>query len=150
MTTSVSSDQLRDMSGHDLGFSEYILITQERINQFAEATNDHNWIHVDVEKANAGPFGAPIAHGYLTLSLAIPMWTELLDVHDVATKVNYGLDKVRFIAPVVVGSEIRMNAVITSVSEIPGGLQLAVLQTIEIKDAPKPAVVAEAVYRFYN
>ena len=149
MTTTVTFEELKAMEGHDLGFSDYITITQEQINVFADATHDHNWIHVDPAKAKEGPFGVPIAHGFLTLSLAIPMWTELLDVPDVGTKVNYGLDKVRFIAPVPVGSRIRMNAVITSITEVAGGVQLAVTQTIEIEGGTKPAVVAEGLYRFY-
>lgn len=149
MTTTVTFEKLKAMEGHDLGFSDYITITQEQINVFADATHDHNWIHVDPAKAKEGPFGVPIAHGFLTLSLAIPMWTELLDVSDVGTKVNYGLDKVRFIAPVPVGSRIRMNAVITSITEVAGGVQLAVTQTIEIEGGTKPAVVAEGLYRFY-
>lgn len=149
MTTQVTFEELKGMEGKDLGFSDYLTITQDQINQFADSTHDHNWIHVDPAKAAEGPFGVPIAHGFLTLSLAIPMWTELLDVTDVGTKVNYGLDKVRFVAPVPVGSRIRMNAVITSVTEVPGGVQLAVTQTIEIEGGTKPAVVAEGLYRFY-
>ena len=149
MTTTVTFEELKGLEGHDLGYSEYITITQDQINQFADATHDHNWIHVDPEKAKEGHFGVPIAHGFLTLSLAIPMWTELLDVTDVATKVNYGLDKVRFVAPVPVGSRVRMNAVITSITEVSGGVQLGVTQTIEIEGGTKPAVVAEGLYRFY-
>jgi acyl dehydratase len=150
MANQVTFAELKAMEGRDLGFSEYITVTQDRVNQFADATNDHNWIHVDPERAAAGPFGAPIAHGFLTLSLAIPMWSELLDVTDVETKVNYGLDKVRFIAPVIVGSKIRMNAVINSITEIAGGVQIGVTQTIEIEGGTKPAVVAEGLYRFYG
>lgn len=149
MTTTVTFEELKGMEGKDLGLSEYLTITQDQINQFADSTHDHNWIHVDPAKATEGPFGVPIAHGFLTLSLAIPMWTELLDVTDVGTKVNYGLDKVRFVAPVPVGSRIRMNAVINSITEVPGGVQLAVTQTIEIEGGTKPAVVAEGLYRFY-
>ena len=100
-------------------------------------------------RAAEGPFGAPIAHGFLTLSLAIPFWTELLDVTGVATKVNYGLDKVRFPAPVKVGSRIRMSATIATVTEIPGGVQIGVDQAIEIEGGTKPAVVAHGLYRFY-
>ena len=112
------------------------------MNTFADATGDHQWIHVDPERAKDGPFGAPIAHGFLTLSLAVTFWTELLEVEGVTTKVNYGLDKVRFVSPVKVGSRVRMNAVVAEVSEIPGGYQLTVDQTIEIDGAPKPALVA--------
>ena len=149
MTTTVTLDELRGLEGHDLGFSDYREIDQPRVDTFADATDDHQWIHVDPERAKSGPFGAPIAHGFLTLSLAIPMWGELLDVSDVTTKVNYGLDKVRFVSPVPVGSRIRMNAVIASVTEVKGGVQIGVDQTIEIEGAERPAVVAHALYRFY-
>ena len=102
-------DELKALAGSDLGTSDWLEITQDRINTFADATGDHQWIHVDAEKAAEGPFGAPIAHGYLTLSLFIPLFTELLDVQGVTTKVNYGLNKVRFPAPVKVGSRIRLR-----------------------------------------
>jgi acyl dehydratase len=149
MTTSVTYAELLGMEGADLGASEYVTVTQEMINTFADATNDHNWIHVDPERAKTGPFGVPIAHGFLSLSLVIPMWTELLDATDVDTKVNYGLDKVRFIAPVPVNSRIRMSAVIDSITEVKGGIQLAVTQTVEVEGSEKPAVIAEGLYRFY-
>jgi acyl dehydratase len=124
-------------------------ITQQRENEFADATHDHQWIHVDPARAAQGPFGAPIAHGFLMLSLAVSFWTDLLDVDGVTTKVNYGLDKVRFVSPVKVGANVRMNAVVAEVSEVAGGYQLAVDQTIEIEGATKPAVVARGIYRFY-
>ena len=149
MTMSVTLEELTGLEGHDLGYSEYIDITQERVNTFADATDDHQWIHVDVERAKEGPFGGPIAHGFLTLSLAIPMWGELLDVTDVTTRVNYGLDKVRFVSPVPVGSRVRMTAVIATVTEVKGGVQIGVDQTIEIEGGDKPAVVAHSLYRFY-
>jgi acyl dehydratase len=149
MTTTTDYATLPSLAGTDLGFSEYHTVTQEQIDTFADATDDHQWIHVDPERAATGPFGAPIAHGFLTLSLAVKFWTELLDVTGVTTKVNYGLDKVRFPAPVKVGSRIRMSAVIAEVDEIPGGYQLVVDQTIEIENQPKPAVVARGLYRFY-
>lgn len=149
MTTNLDYSELAAAAGRDLGYSEYLEITQDRIDTFADATDDHQWIHVDPVKAKDGPFGTPIAHGFLTLSLAIPFWTELLDVTGVGTKVNYGLDKVRFPAPVPVGSRIRMKAVIAEVEEIPGGYQLTVDQTIEVEGGTKPAVVARGVYRFY-
>jgi acyl dehydratase len=149
MATSVTYAELLGMEGADLGASEYVTVTQEMINTFADATNDHNWIHVDPERAKTGPFGVPIAHGFLSLSLVIPMWTELLDATDVDTKVNYGLDKVRFIAPVPVNSRIRMSAVIDSITEVKGGIQLGVTQTVEVEGSEKPAVIAEGLYRFY-
>jgi acyl dehydratase len=148
--TTIDYAELPTLAGRDLGFSEYRTVTQEQVNTFADATDDHQWIHVDPERAAGGPFGAPIAHGFLTLSLAIAFWTELLDVVGVATKVNYGLDRVRLPAPVTVGSRIRMSAVVDEVAEIPGGYQLAVDQTIEIEGGAKPAVVARGLYRFYE
>jgi acyl dehydratase len=148
-TTTVTFQDLAGMEGHDLGYTDYVQVTQEQINTFADATDDHQWIHTDPEKAKDGPFGAPIAHGFLTLSLAIPFWTELLDVTGVKTKVNYGLEKVRFPSPVKVGSKIRMGATIASITEIAGGVQIGVDQTIEIEGGTKPAVVAHSLYRFY-
>jgi acyl dehydratase len=147
--TTIDYAELPTLVGRDLGFSEYRIVTQEQVNTFADATDDHQWIHVDPERAASGPFGAPIAHGFLTLSLAIAFWTELLEVDGVTTKVNYGLDKVRFPAPVTVGSRIRMSAVVAEVAEVPGGYQLAVDQTIEIDGSMKPAVVVRGLYRFY-
>ena len=120
------------------------------MNTFADATDDHQWIHVDPERAAEGPFGAPIAHGFLTLSLLIPMWSELFDVTGVKTKVNYGLDKVRFTSPVKVGSRIRMTVTITDVQEVKGnGLHLVADGTIEIEGEERPAVVATFLNRFY-
>ena len=142
-------DALKKLEGSDLGTSEWIEVTQERINTFADATGDHQWIHTDVEKAKEGPFGAPIAHGYLTLSLFIPLFTELLEVEGVSTKVNYGLNKVRFPAPVKVGSRIRLIGKLSSVEDVPGGLQITVDGTIEIEGGTKPAAVLQSVSRFY-
>ncbi|MDG5802380.1 MaoC family dehydratase [Streptomyces ossamyceticus] len=142
-------DELKKLAGSDLGTSEWIEVTQERINTFADATGDHQWIHVDPEKAAEGPFGAPIAHGYLTLSLFIPLFTELLDVEGVSTKVNYGLNKVRFPSPVKVGSKIRLVGKLASVEDVPGGVQITVDGTIEIEGAPKPAAVLQSLSRFY-
>ncbi|MFF1676333.1 MaoC family dehydratase [Streptomyces sp. NPDC058256] len=150
MTITVNGlDELKKLAGSDLGTSEWIEITQERIDTFADATGDHQWIHVDPEKAAAGPFGAPIAHGYLTLSLFIPLFTELLDVEGVSTKVNYGLNKVRFPSPVKVGSRIRLVARLASVEDVPGGVQIAVDGTIEIDGGGKPAAVLQSLSRFY-
>ncbi|MFG2891435.1 MaoC family dehydratase [Streptomyces sp. NPDC048248] len=142
--------ELKKLAGSELGTGEWIEITQERINTFADATGDHQWIHTDPERAADGPFGAPIAHGYLTLSLFIPLFSALLDVRGVTTKVNYGLDKVRFPAPVPVGSRIRLAARLASVDEVPGdGVQIAVDGTIEIENGPKPAAVLRSLSRFY-
>ncbi|MFB6636366.1 MaoC family dehydratase [Streptomyces chartreusis] len=151
MTITVNGlEELKKLSGTDLGTSEWIEITQSRINTFADATDDHQWIHVDPQRATEGPFGAPIAHGYLTLSLFIPLFTELLDVQGVATKVNYGLNKVRFPSPVKVGSRIRLVGKLAEVEEVPGGVQITVDGTIEIEGATKPAAVLTSLSRFYG
>ncbi|MEV6996503.1 MaoC family dehydratase [Streptomyces sp. NPDC093982] len=151
MTITVNGlDELKKLAGSDLGTSEWIEITQDRINTFADATGDHQWIHVDPERAAEGPFGAPIAHGYLTLSLFIPLFTELLDVQGVTTKVNYGLNMVRFPSPVKVGSRIRLVGKLAEVQEVPGGVQIAVDGTIEIKGGTKPAAVLTSLSRFYS
>ncbi|MGW7254505.1 MaoC family dehydratase [Streptomyces sp. NPDC054834] len=142
-------DDLKKLAGSDLGSSEWTEVTQERIDTFADATGDHQWIHVDPQRAAEGPFGAPIAHGYLTLSLFIPLFTELLDVQGVTTKVNYGLNKVRFPAPVKVGSRIRLVARLAEVEEVPGGVQITVDGTIEIDGGGKPAAVLQSLSRFY-
>ncbi|MEW2806165.1 MaoC family dehydratase [Streptomyces massasporeus] len=142
-------DELKKLAGSDLGTSEWIEVTQERVDTFADATGDHQWIHVDPQRAKEGPFGAPIAHGYLTLSLFIPLFTELLDVQGVTTKVNYGLNKVRFPSPVKVGSRIRLTAKLAEVEEVPGGVQIAVEGAIEIEGATKPAAVLQSLSRFY-
>jgi acyl dehydratase len=146
----VDFDKLLTLSGTDLGTTDWLEITQDRINLFADATDDQQWIHVDPERATEGPFGAPIAHGFLTLSLIIPFWGELFDVEGITTKVNYGLDKVRFTSPVKVGSKVRMSGQIAEVSEVKGGAQIKVAATIEIEGQERPAVVAEFLARFYQ
>ena len=148
--TVVAFDEVKNLVGKNLGHSAWREITQDQVNTFADATDDHQWIHVDPERAKEGPFGAPIAHGFLTLSLLIPMWSELFDVTGVRTKVNYGLDKVRFTSPVKVGSRIRMTVTITDVQEVKGdGLHLVADGTIEIEGEERPAVVATFLNRFY-
>ena len=148
--TVVAFDEVKNLIGTHLGHSAWRTITQEQVNTFADATDDHQWIHTDPERAKEGPFGAPIAHGFLTLSLLIPMWSELFDVTGVKTKVNYGLDKVRFTNPVKVGSRIRMTVTITDVQEVKGnGLHLVADGTIEIEGEERPAVVATFLNRFY-
>lgn len=149
MTTTVSFADLPTLVGTDLGYSDWFEVTQERIDTFADATDDHQWIHVDPERAKDGPFGAPIAHGFLTLALFIPMWVDLLDVQGAGTKVNYGLDKVRFVSPVTAGSRVRLTATIAEVTEVGGGLQLVVDGTIEIEGGTKPAVALRSLQRLY-
>ena len=149
MTTNVAYADLPSLVGSDLGFTDWREITQEQVDTFADAADDHQWIHTDPERAKDGPFGAPIAHGFLTLALLIPLWESLLDVDGVTTKVNYGLDKVRFVSPVKVGARIRMTATIAEVTEVSGGYQLTVDATIEVEGGTKPAVVARSLQRFY-
>ncbi|TNY36003.1 MaoC family dehydratase [Thermomonospora catenispora] len=151
MTTRVHIDDLADLAGKDLGASSWLEIPQSRIDTFADATDDHQWIHVDPERAEKGPFGGTIAHGFLTLSLFIPMFTELLEVDGVTTKVNYGLNKVRFPAPVPAGSRIRLLAKVADVAEVGGGgVQITVDGTIEVEGGGKPACVLQSVSRFYR
>jgi acyl dehydratase len=142
--------ELAGTVGKQLGKSEWIEITQDRINKFADATGDHQWIHVDVERAKKGPFGAPIAHGYLTLSLVSLFLPQIVEVHGISMGVNYGTDKVRFPAPVPVGSRIRGSGEMLKVESVGGGgVQATVRVTIEIEGKDKPACVVETISRFY-
>jgi acyl dehydratase len=151
MTTSVETlNDLASYVGKELGTSSWVDVDQDRINAFADATDDHQWIHVDAERAKDGPFGGTIAHGYLTLSLLIPMWTDILEVGDVQTMMNYGLNKVRFPSPVPSGSKIRARATLASFETIPGGAQLAVDILVERQGGDKPACVAQLVLRYLN
>jgi acyl dehydratase len=147
MQTYAHLADLATLVGQPLGSTDWFEIEQSRIDQFAQATGDHQWIHVDVERAKAGPFGAPIAHGFLTLSL-LPMFFERgFAVADVKMGVNYGLNRVRFIHPVKVGSRLRAHFKLLGYEALPGGAQLTVEATIEIEGQPKPACVAETVSR---
>ena len=148
--TATGLDELRALAGTDLGTSDWFEVTQDRVDLFAEATEDRQWIHTDPERALSGPFGGTIAHGYLTLSLLIPLFNELLDVRGVKMSVNYGLEKVRFPAPVRVGGKIRLLGTVESVEDVPGdGVQMALAFTVEIEGVTKPACVAKALYRHY-
>jgi acyl dehydratase len=150
-TTTTTLSELPALKGSELGTSDWIEVTQDRVNLFADATDDHQWIHVDAERAKAeSPFGGPIAHGYLTLSLLIPMWSQVLTVTDSTMAVNYGLNKVRFPAPVPVGSKVRLTATLADVQEIKGGYQLTVSAVIERENGDKPVCIAEPVLRFYS
>ena len=151
MTISVQGIvELKALAGTSLGHTDWLQIDQGRVDTFAAATDDHQWIHVDPERAASGPFGGTIAHGYLTLALLIPLMTELLDVSGVRMSLNYGLEKVRFPAPVPVGAKIRLLGRVESVEDVPGdGVQLTVDFTVEIEGSAKPACVARAVYRHY-
>jgi len=146
----VTLEELPALVGTEIGPSDWLDITQERVNTFADATDDHQWIHVNPERAKEGPFGAPIAHGFLTLSLIIPLWSSIFDVEGVTTKVNYGLDRVRFTAPVPVGSRLRMKGTITKVEDVKGGVQLTTSGVIEIEGQERPALVVDFLARFYR
>jgi acyl dehydratase len=145
----VTITELPGLVGTEIGTSDWVEISQQRIDTFADATDDHQWIHVDPERAKDGPFGAPIAHGFLTLSLFIPLWSSLLEVSDATTLVNYGLDKVRFTSPVKAGSSIRLVATLASAEQVKGGLQLGVSGVIEIEGQERPAAVVEFISRVY-
>ncbi|MEW2495699.1 MaoC family dehydratase [Streptomyces nodosus] len=144
-----SVDELRAAVGEQLGYTDWVEIDQKRIDLFADATGDHQWIHVDPGKAASGPFGRTIAHGYLTLSLLPLFGPQLIKVENVRMGLNYGTNKVRFPAPVPVGSRLRATGVITGVEDVPGGVQLAVAFTVEREGGDKPVCVAESVARYY-
>jgi acyl dehydratase len=150
MATTVNGiDELKAKQGEHLGYSDYVEITQEQVNLCADATGDHQWIHVDPERAKAGPFGGPIAHGYLTLSLAPALLPQILIVGGISMGVNYGCGKVRFPSPVPVGSKVRAGAELVSVEDVAGGAQVTMSVTFEVEGAPKPSCVAEVIYRYY-
>ena len=142
-------DGLKAAVGDHLGYSEYFDVTQERVNQFAEATGDHQWIHVDVERAKSGPFGGPIAHGYLTLSLGPMLYPTVVRVEGFTMGVNYGANKVRFPSPVPVGSKIRLGVKLLEVEDIANGVQMTMEFTFECQGASKPSCVAEIIFRSY-
>ncbi|GAA3382561.1 MaoC family dehydratase [Cryptosporangium minutisporangium] len=148
MRVFTSPDQLEQAVGADLGTSDWLLITQERIDRFADATDDHQWIHVDPVRAQAGPFGAPIAHGYLTAALLPALMRQIFRV-EARMAVNYGLNKLRFPAPVRVGSSVRAAVRLVEVTKVAEAVQVVSTATVEIQGEPKPAVVAETVGRFY-
>lgn len=145
MRTFTTFDELTAASGETLGTSDWVEITQERVDQFAEATGDHQWIHVDVERAKDGPFGGTIAHGYLTLSLVPWLGDSIFQLETPGAKLNYGVNKVRFPHPVLVGKRIRLTVAVGDVTEIPAGYQVALKHTVEIEDEAKPAMIAESV-----
>jgi len=138
-------DELAEASGEDLGTSDWVEITQGRVDQFAEATGDHQWIHVDVAKSAEGPFGGTIAHGYLTLSLIPWLGAQIFGLETPGAKLNYGINKVRFPNPVLVGKRIRLHVTMGEVTAIPAGRQLTLKHTVEIEGEEKPACVAETV-----
>lgn len=151
MTTTVSSPlELLELADADLGTTDWVEVTQDQVNLFADATGDHQWIHVDPERAKAeSPFGGPIAHGYLTLSLVNLFLPQLLDVQGASMGVNVGLDKVRFPSPVAVGSRIRGAGRVVSVEQAKGGVQIVVRVTIQAEGSDKPSCVADTISRFF-
>lgn len=144
-----SLDEVRDLAGAHLGRSEYLRVTQEMISTFAGATGDHQWIHVDETRAASGPFGRTVAHGYLILSLIPGLLNEVLVVDEPGTRINYGLNRVRFITPVLQGREVRLSAVVASVEPVENAWQIILDVTMELRDAERPACVAQVVYRWY-
>ena len=146
----IAFDSISNHVGEHLGYSSWHTVTQEQVNTFADATGDHQWIHIDVERAKAGPFGAPIAHGYLTLSLAPVLLGQVLQVEGVKMGVNYGANKIRFPSPVPVGSNIRLGGKLMSVEDVSGGKQVTIEATFEVEGATKPSCVAELVFRYFG
>jgi acyl dehydratase len=148
MTITLANIQdILELRGADLGASDWMEVTQHRVDQFAEATGDHQWIHVDTERARSGPFGGTIAHGYLTVALIVPLLSELLEFRQAGMTLNYGLNKLRFPAPVLVGSRIRLSGRVADVTETNGGAEITLDLVVEIEGDTKPACVARAVYR---
>ena len=145
------AEEMKAKAGQHLGYSDYMVVTQEQVNLFADATGDHQWIHVDPERAKAeSPFGGPIAHGYLTVSLGPVLSPQIMRVDGVKMALNYGCGKVRFPSPVPVGSKLRLGAELTAVEDIPGGAQVFMTFTFEVEGAPKPACVSEIIFRYYD
>jgi len=144
-----STDALAGMVGQHLGHSDWITVSQERVQQFADATGDHQWIHLDIERAKSGPFGGTIAHGYLTLSLGPHLLPQIWQVEGVTMGVNYGTNRVRFMSPVPVGSRLRAGAKLLEVSAVAGGTQVVLEVTFEVEGAAKPSCVAEVIFRYY-
>jgi len=150
MLTITGVDELKSRTGDELGVSDWHEVTQEEINAFADVTGDHQWIHVDPERARETPFGGTIAHGLYTLSLGPRFTFEVFSIDGFAFGLNYGYDKVRFPAPLPVGSRVRMRAMLSNVEDVPGGVQITVTQTFEGEGGTKPVCVAESLVRLYT
>ena len=142
--------QLPGLAGQRLGPTEWREMTQERVNEFADVTEDHNYIHVDPERAKESPFGGTIAHGYLSVAMLAPISQQLLEVDDAKTSVNYGMDRLRFLAPLPVGKAFRGVGEVTEVTEVKGGMQVKVTFTLEVRDQERPALVADCLFRYYG
>jgi acyl dehydratase len=150
MRTITGLDELKQAAGENLGTSDWHEVTQGAIDAFADVTGDHQWIHVDTERAKDTPFGGTIAHGYYTLSLAPMFMDRIFSLEGFAFAVNYGLNRVRFPAPLPVGRKVRMHATLTGLDEIPGGAQMTVTVTFEVEGGDKPVCVAETIARVYT
>ena len=150
MTTTLTLDELEQAAGRDLGATDWVTLDQERINLFAEATGDHQWIHVNPEAAAQGPFGGTIAHGYLSLSLLPGLLPEVLTVEGARMGINYGIDRVRFTAPVPVGSQVRLKARLVSAEQRGGGVLYKLGVEVEINGSEKPALVGEVLYLVFG
>ncbi len=142
-------EELKSVVGQELGYSGYHEVSQSQIDAFADATGDHQWIHVDPERARSGPFGQTIEHGYLTLSLIPSLLNEVVEVEGVSMGVNYGVNRVRFPAPVPVGSKVRLGVKVASVTDVDGGVQAQLDAVVEVEGASKPSLVAELIFRYY-
>ncbi|MEV4233685.1 MULTISPECIES: MaoC family dehydratase [unclassified Nocardia] len=150
-TTVDNPTDLLDLIGTDLGTSDWLEIPQRDIDMFAEATHDEQWIHVDVERSKTGPFGSTIAHGYLTLSLLIPLWSEILVIENRGMAINYGLNKVRFPSPVPAGSKVRLSATLADATDLgDGAVQVTVDAVMEREGADKPVCIAQMVHRYFR
>ena len=146
----IDYQDLKSLVGQEIGVSDWHLVAQAEIHAFADATHDHQWIHVDVERAKKeSPFGGPVAHGYYTLSLAPYLMSQISSVQGIRMGVNYGLNKLRFPAPVLVGRRVRLRATLNQVEDVPGGQQITVGLSFEVEGSSKPVCVAEAIYRYY-
>ena len=149
LVTRQTPNDLYELVDVELPFTEWVTVEQDRIDQFADATGDHQWIHVDPQRAAAGPYGKPIAHGYLSLSLLGPLFADVLEIVGATLVVNYGLEKVRFPAPLPVGSKVRLASTIISADAVIGGVQIVVRAALEAEGESKPICVADAVFRYF-
>lgn len=145
-----SYQEFREFEGKEIGVSPFLKITQEQVNQFADATMDHQWIHTEPERAREeGPFGGPIAHGYLTLSLAPYMWQQITEIRNLRMMINYGIAKMKFNQPVMVGDEVRLRAFLENIADLRGVTKAQLRITMDIKDNPKPAYVASLIFLYH-
>jgi acyl dehydratase len=149
-TTVQGIEKFHDLVGHHIGYSEWHRVDQAQIDLFAEATGDHQWIHVDPERAKAGPFGTTIAHGYLTLSLGPVLLGQVLVVEGASMGINYGCNKVRFPSPVPVDSNVRLGVAVADVEDVTGGVQVALDFSFDTEGSAKPSCVAQVVYRYFH